>query len=254
MITRLIASDKDIRALASSLYDNAVHYDAEHIDYSKVMVKKPWGYEYLIFSNQDVAVWVLSMHGGAKTSLHAHPRKKTGLIVLAGDARVSTFSSAHEVTCGHGCMIEKGVFHSTEALSPEGTMVMEIETPIYKSDLVRLADAYGRSGKGYEGLEHHETRHAALGHFHEKSNRYHSEKQFGDCMLTIVRPENKQHFDTLRQRHAPHAVMVLDGGFLNERDERILEKGDCASADELSSDRSFVMHPATELLFIKKIV
>src|SRR5882672_680707 len=45
-------------------------------DYSKVVVRKPWGYEYLIFQNDSVAVWILYLEAAAETSTHCHPTKK----------------------------------------------------------------------------------------------------------------------------------------------------------------------------------
>ena len=31
----------------------------ENEDYSNIVVRKPWGYEYLIFCNDIVAIWIL---------------------------------------------------------------------------------------------------------------------------------------------------------------------------------------------------
>ena len=47
-------------------------------------------------------------------------------------------------------MIRPGLFHSTKSLSREGSIVLEIETPIDKGDLVRYKDNYGRENKPYE--------------------------------------------------------------------------------------------------------
>ena len=58
-------------------------------DYSKVIVKKPWGYEYLVFENEFVAIWMLHIVRKRKTSMHSHPKKRTSLILLAGNATCS---------------------------------------------------------------------------------------------------------------------------------------------------------------------
>ena len=58
------------------------------LDYTEVMVTKPWGYEYLMYQNEDIAIWSLHIDYGKQTSLHCHPRKKTGLILLSGEAEV----------------------------------------------------------------------------------------------------------------------------------------------------------------------
>ena len=54
---------------------------------SNYLVKKPWGSEYLIYSNKKLAAWLLEMKFKSKTSLHCHP-KKTGLILIKGSAEI----------------------------------------------------------------------------------------------------------------------------------------------------------------------
>lgn len=128
-------------------------------DYSNVIVKKPWGYEYLIFENDFVAIWLLHIVRKRKTSMHCHPNKKTGLVLLSGNATFYHVGGKKELNPLDGAVIEKGVFHSTEAFNPlpidpvseNGIWVMEIETPPQKGDLVRMKDEYGRAGVRYEG-------------------------------------------------------------------------------------------------------
>ena len=52
--------------------------------YEKTVVKKPWGYEYLVYQNDKVALWFLYIGHGHQTSMHCHPNKTTGLILLNG--------------------------------------------------------------------------------------------------------------------------------------------------------------------------
>ena len=85
----------------------------DHFDYSKVVVRKPWGYEYLIFENDLVAVWILYLKKEALTSMHCHPQKKTSLVVLQGDAKCSTLNDSYIRKAGEGLLIEKSVFHQT---------------------------------------------------------------------------------------------------------------------------------------------
>ena len=56
------------------------------------MVKKPWGYEYLIFAYETIAVWILYLKSGAETSMHCHPGKMTSLVVLEGQVNCSTIT------------------------------------------------------------------------------------------------------------------------------------------------------------------
>lgn len=115
-----------------------------------VIVSKPWGYEYLIFETEDVALWLLYIKSGHKTSLHCHPNKTTGLLLLKGKARISFIADYKVIDAPSKQMFRRGLFHSTEALSPDGIFVLEIETPNDKNDLIRLDDVYGRSNLSYE--------------------------------------------------------------------------------------------------------
>lgn len=130
------------------------------INYSDVIVKKPWGYEYLAFENEYVAIWILHISRKRKTSMHCHPRKRTGLILLSGTATFRHKHGAIELRALDGIVIDKGTFHLTEAasslpmdpVSENGIWVMEIESPPLKTDLVRIGDEYGRAGASYEGV------------------------------------------------------------------------------------------------------
>ena len=133
----------------------------EDFNYSKVIVKKPWGYEYLVFENEYVAIWMLHIVRKRKTSTHCHPNKKTGLILLHGSATFYNDQGSIALNSMDGVVIGEGAFHCTEASSPfpivpiseNGIWVMEIESPPMKDDLVRKSDAYGRAGTSYEGKD-----------------------------------------------------------------------------------------------------
>lgn len=119
-------------------------------DYKGVIVVKPWGYEYLVFENHKVAVWILFLQKDRSTSMHCHPKKKTALTVLSGKATTSFLDKYFKLQALDALRIDVGVFHSTQANSG-GVLILETETPPDKLDLVRLRDEYGREGKGYEG-------------------------------------------------------------------------------------------------------
>lgn len=150
MIKRIYVSELDRHNLSKHKTIEGKARDS--FNYKNLVVKKPWGYEYLLFENDFVAIWVLHLKKGHGTSMHCHPLKKTSLVVLSGIAQSSTLSGWFDLTVLDGLFIENGVFHTTKALSNE-VFVMEIETPPNKKDLVRLKDSYGREGKGYEGTD-----------------------------------------------------------------------------------------------------
>ena len=59
------------------------------MSYRTKVVKKPWGYEYLAYENDHVGLWFLHIEKNQQTSMHCHPKKTTGLVLLEGEAEVS---------------------------------------------------------------------------------------------------------------------------------------------------------------------
>jgi mannose-6-phosphate isomerase-like protein (cupin superfamily) len=114
------------------------------------IVTKPWGYEYIAFQNDFVALKVLHIKHDERTSLHCHPNKSTGLVVVGGEATISFIADETKLTAPAKKMIRRGLFHQTHATSPNGIVMLEIETPVDQDDLVRLRDMYGREDRGYE--------------------------------------------------------------------------------------------------------
>lgn len=123
---------------------------ANNFDYRGIVVNKPWGYEYLWFQNETVAIWFLRINPGQSTSLHCHAKKRTSLIVLDGSVQCTTLDDKYLLNTLEAVVLEPCVFHSSLALGDQGAFIMEIETPPMKGDLVRMHDAYGRQGTGYE--------------------------------------------------------------------------------------------------------
>lgn len=120
------------------------------INYKDCIVPKPWGYEYLFFENENVGIWFLHINQNEKTSLHCHPNKKTGLILLDGNAEISFLNNKNIMKPLSKTMIWQGVFHSTKSICKNGTQLLEVESPKDKQDLVRIVDKYGRQNTSYE--------------------------------------------------------------------------------------------------------
>ncbi len=177
--------------------------------FDNVIVNKPWGYEYLVYENKNVGIWYLNINYKGRTSLHAHPNKKTGLIILSGVAKVSFLNHGVKLTASDKTMIRHGVFHSTEALSKQGLEVLEIETPKDKTDLVRLEDYYGREGTPYEDPSQYESTYITT--LQETPVR-----EFGDCKLTLDEnlPIDKYHLS-----------VILEGG-VKYKEYPVLSHGD----------------------------
>ena len=123
--------------------------------YDDKVVYKPWGYEHVIYRNlKHLSVTLLRINYNKNTSLHCHPKKKTGFIVVSGKALIQLGlwkDTAKYYTAPSKLMIRTGLFHSIKAVSKKGLYALEFETPFNKSDLIRFKDNYGRQLKPYEG-------------------------------------------------------------------------------------------------------
>lgn len=115
------------------------------------IVHKPWGREYCCYRNAEVAIWVLEIRKGEATSLHCHPKKNTALIVLRGEIELSFIRDAypHRLVGLDKINIFRGRFHRTRAVS-DGVVLLEVEAPDDKRDIVRLEDDHDRIDKPLE--------------------------------------------------------------------------------------------------------
>ena len=120
--------------------------------YENLVVEKPWGSEYVIYKNDVLAITHLDILYNNSTSLHCHPNKKTGFILLSGTAEIQLgFYNTETISAPSKTIIRPGLFHATKAISENGVKVLEFETPIDKDDLVRFKDDYGREKQSYQG-------------------------------------------------------------------------------------------------------
>ena len=253
MIKRISATKADKEKLKTLPIDPTTQKD-DFFDYSKVLIKKPWGHEYLVYRNNDVAVWALHIKKGFQTSLHCHPKKDTSIVVLSGEALCKTLGEEHKLTHGRGLFLEKGVFHLTKALSPEGILVLETETPTNKKDLVRLDDAYGREGQGYESKEHFlELDVSEFNHFHDDEEKYHCEKKFGKCSIVISKHESVNDFKNKTQHIENAVITVLKGSLYNSNKKKVLRAGDVVSLEELKKIIDFTSPEEVEFLMVKPL-
>lgn len=155
-IHRITTNSRDSRSLSKVLAKGKRVFTQPKSYRNKVVIK-PWGYEFLVFENEQTAVWLLYISKGNSTSMHCHPKKKTSLIILSGTAMSNTLAARNYLRGGDALILDKCVFHSTKVLSQEGMYLLEIESPPMKTDLVRLEDKYGRESSGYEGVAEMKT-------------------------------------------------------------------------------------------------
>ena len=95
----------------NSFYDNRIVY-------------KPWGYEYVVYRNLNhLCVTLLSIDYNKTTSLHCHPKKKSGFILVSGKAlfQLGLWKKRSEVHSSPSKrMIARGLFHSIKSISNNG--------------------------------------------------------------------------------------------------------------------------------------
>ncbi len=192
------------------------------MSYDKTVVKKPWGYEYLAYENDKVGLWFLYIAKDQQTSMHCHPNKTTGLILLDGEAEVSFLSDSYKLKPVSKTMIRKGLFHSTKATSENGAFVFEIETPVQKHDLVRLEDKYGREGKPYEDSTFETPKQEDCLWIENKDSEY----NFANCNIKV---EKIDDINVLNQKGDDENIMFLDGGIVTEDGDMVAQAGDIVS-------------------------
>ena len=119
--------------------------------YDKKIVNKPWGYEHVVFRNKNIlSVTLLKIHYKQRTSLHCHPRKKTGFILLNGKAEIQLGlyeSTKKKYNSPNKLMIRSGLFHSIRAVSKTGLIALELETPFKKNVSIQSMCKLGNCSK-----------------------------------------------------------------------------------------------------------
>ena len=223
-------------------------------DYRNLVVKKPWGYEYLLFENDFVAIWVLHLKKGQRTSMHCHPLKKTSLVVLSGIAQSSTLSEWFDLEALDGLIIENGVFHTTKASTDE-VFVMEMETPPNKKDLVRLKDSYGREGKGYEGTnmmsrELHKFKHLF---FEKKDIIKQLKKRINNVHLQMRYCSSDEFEKELDQRERKKIYSILEEKIINVENKELFGAGNIFTSEHILGKKNIRMSNNSLLFSAEKI-
>ena len=221
--------------------------------YKNVIVEKPWGYEYLAYENEHVGLWFLHIKKDHQTSLHCHPKKDTGLIVLDGTVDVSFLNDINRLVAGRKIMIRKGLFHSTRALSDGGANIFEIETPKMKHDLVRLEDKYGRKAKPYEGKSSEKEKTRECIFFKDPAHNKKDTYLFSNCKIFVESVTNSETFLNISDHEN---IMFLNGGIMTDQEGILVASpGDVIASHIVKRllgtfDK---VHPKTVIMIIKSL-
>jgi mannose-6-phosphate isomerase-like protein (cupin superfamily) len=192
-------------------------------EYSHSIVRKPWGYEYLMYESDRIGIWYLHIMQNRQTSLHCHPTKKTGYILLSGEAEVTFLNDSKRLNAVSKLMLREGLFHSTKALSEDGIHVIEVESPPDKTNLVRLDDEYGRKELPYEDGE-------AIVPMTDNCITF--APPLVDKPLSYIVHGTKLTIETIKDvsmlnsRQPEDIILVMDGGLISKTNEPIVSPGD----------------------------
>jgi mannose-6-phosphate isomerase-like protein (cupin superfamily) len=226
MIHRIYRSKSDIESL--SRVKTTLPTGVDRYDYKGKVVHKPWGYEYLLYENPFVSIWILHLKENQSTSMHCHPNKKTSLVVLRGEVLCSTLEGFFTRKAGDGLIIETAVFHTTKATSRGGALIMELETPPNKRDLVRLKDAYGREGQHYEGTDQmtRETKEYEYVDFHGKIPKKRLTRILGRCRIDLCFHESPEAAHRRLHHERAPLICLLSGTIFNSDGLQIVSPGE----------------------------
>jgi len=195
--------------------------------FEKNIVKKPWGYEYIIYRNQNkLALTFLDIKYNKQTSLHCHPKKKTGFILISGKAKIQLGlykETAKIYKAPNKLMIRTGLFHTIKAISKDGIKALEFETPVIKNDLVRYQDKYGRQLKPYEGKKHFTKIKKNFVKF--KNPRINKQIIYNIDNRKIY-IENHKNFKKLIKQPSTYILGVLKGAITDKLGKEVLTLGD----------------------------
>jgi len=217
--------------------------------YFNKIVKKPWGQEYIIFENGVVAITMLEINKDNGTSLHCHTKKKTGLILLEGEIEVDLgFYEKKRLYAPDKIMLRPGLFHSTKSLKSK-SILLEIETPIDKLDLVRFRDNYGREEKPYEGLDSISDLPTSSIIFKEPGNLK-QEFSFKDSFVKIERHYN---CDELIKKSKDTIFAIIKGGLYSSHSQVVLPPGDVVRTETIKKlSEVFKIEKYMDVLVINK--
>ncbi len=213
---------------------------------TRYIVSKPWGEEYLIYKNKNLAAWLLKLNPSMKTSFHCHPKKKTGFILLSGKVEIKLgFYEKKTLTKVSKVMIRPGLFHETKAISKKDAYIIELEVPNIKEDIVRYKDIYGRENKEIEGKKFYKPLPKKSFLLKEKKFKL-SKFKFENLNFELKRYK-KLDSKNFKNKNNIHAI--LDGGLGRKKNNLVLCPGDIVRSDTILK-LSQAFQPLSDILIL----
>ena len=200
--------------------------------YDDRIVFKPWGFEHMLLRiKNEVLIKYLNIEYNKQTSLHSHPAKKTGFIILNGKALVQygIYRSNNKVYNPLSrLVIRPGLFHSIKAISKKGLQVLELESPVDQNDLIRLSDKYGRKFKSYEG-KNFTTKGNNINYKLEINNKKNHSFTIGN---TFVQLEKKKNFKDIKKNDLSTSA-ILKGEIVDKKGQSVIKYGEIVKTTTL---------------------
>lgn len=223
------------------------------IDYIKNIVNKPWGYEYVIYNdNKKIAITYLNIKYKKQTSLHCHPKKKTGFIILQGRAEVQIgiYKKNTKIFGPNSRLVFRpGLFHSLKSISKQGLYALEFEAPFLKHDLVRLNDKYGRASKGYEGKKSLSSI-SNMTIFRKPKKNQKLSYEINNSLITI---QNISKIDQLYKYKDDSTSAILDGALVDTKNQNVISYGEVIKTNTIGVlSKSFKLKKNMTILKVQK--
>lgn len=194
-------------------------------------VIKPWGSEYKIYSNSISSTKLLRINSDKSTSLHCHPIKKTGFVLIKGEVEVDLgFYNRKKLSPISRLMIRPGLFHCTKNSNKDTATILEIETPIDKDDLVRFKDNYGRENQPYEDKKSMVKLEKSDPIFDEPVLNSVNEYSVDGVNIKINKTND---INQLLKLESNSIIAVLDGGFESDDNQLVLSPGDIVGLETI---------------------
>ena len=223
-------------------------------NYDNRVIIKPWGEEYNIFRyKKKIAITYLKIKKGFATSLHCHPKKKTGFIIVKGTALVQIgiykknkkkFKSLSRL------VVRPGLFHSLKAVSKNGMSALEFETPYNKADLIRFEDRYGRKNKSYEGSKFTSSIRDNLMKFKKPKKNKKNVYKLDDVVITLERTKN---FKNLSTKDSSSSTAILEGKIFDKKNQEVISYGEIVKSSTLKIlSKKYIVKKPLLILNVKR--
>lgn len=225
-------------------------------NYDNRIVIKPWGEEYNIFRNKKkIAITYLKIEKGKSTSLHCHPNKKTGFLILSGVAEVQ-LGIYKKNTIKYKQMsilvLRPGLFHRIRASKKSDLYALEVESPYIKKDLIRMEDNYGRKNQDYENLD--KTKAITMQNIIFKKPKINKKNIYylNGIKISLAYYKN---FNSWKSKNDNTISIIVDGFIVNDKKKIVIKEGEIIKSLTLKNlSKNFNIKNKILVLKAKKII